>query len=397
MVGRLTLELLDPVVRVADGGVLQALFAGDEGALEHGHDAVQKAVDDFEATGLAAPCGRKMALVTALPLQGEVLVGHVADFEDLHRHRVVLVFADRLQETGQQACAHHLELERLGVGQLDRRVAVVLAVQPAEVLVVRAQDQRHNFRPAGHGGFHAYNVRELVDWEGLRDRAGLAREGPREVVESVRDRHVLHDVGLVKHVGAGRRDEHVDHIRRRRRWLGVVRHLPQQFANLGGGELEATALVDVGNLRLSGAGGHVWGDSGLVVVVGDNLNGLDPNQNSQSIYWKQRALDGGGVLREGLSNMLGEHRHQDPVHDLHLGLVKGRDLNEHILSVDADLRMITVDNRRKGADGLVRIKDYRIDWRVANDVKILAQVPVFLQWESASAENHLNVHMSYTS
>ena len=43
------------------------------------------------------------------------------------------VLADRLEQALQQRCPDDLELERLGVRDPDRRLAVIFAVQPLEV------------------------------------------------------------------------------------------------------------------------------------------------------------------------------------------------------------------------------------------------------------------------
>ena len=160
---------------------------------------------DFEAARLAVPRRREVALVAALAFAARVLEGDVADLEDLHRHAVVFVFADGFEEPGEQGGAHDLVLGRLRVREPHRRGAVVGAVEVREVLVVRAQDQRHHLRPACHGGFEPHDVRELVDGQRLRDGAGDFGEGPGEVVEAVGDRCVFHDVGFVEHVCARRR------------------------------------------------------------------------------------------------------------------------------------------------------------------------------------------------
>jgi hypothetical protein len=79
----------------------------------------------------------------------------------------------------------------------------------------------------------------------------------------------------MKHVGAGRRDVHVDEIRRGGGGLGIVCHLLQQVADLSGGEIEATALIEVRDFGLSGARRHIGNDPGFVVVIRNNLDGLD--------------------------------------------------------------------------------------------------------------------------
>lgn len=233
-------------------------------------------MDNLETTRLAVPGSSEVPLVTTLTLQRQVLESNIADFENLHGHSVMLVLTDGLEQTGQQACADNLELSRLGVGQLDGGVSIVLAVEPSEVLVVRAQDQGQHLRPAGHGSLHAHNIGKLVDGEGLSNGTGLAGERPGKVVEAISDGDILHDVGLVENVGSRRRDKHINQILGSGRGLRIVSHLLQESANLLGGELQAAALVEVGNLGLSRTGRNVGDDSSLVVVIGDHLNRLNP-------------------------------------------------------------------------------------------------------------------------
>lgn len=73
---------------------------------------------------------------------------------------------------------------------------------------MRAEDEGEAFGPAGHGGFEADDVGQLVDGQGGSDGGGDGGEGAREPVEPVGDGDVFHDVGLVQDVGAGGGDEH---------------------------------------------------------------------------------------------------------------------------------------------------------------------------------------------
>lgn len=90
---------------------------------------------------------------------------------------------------------------------------------------------------------------------------------------------------------------------------------------------------------------------------------------------KQECIE---YLREGFGCVLREHGDHDLIHDLHLRLIKRSNFDKDILGVQANFRMITVDNGRKRTDGSVGIVDDRVDGRVANDMEILAQVLVFL-------------------
>ena len=101
---------------------------------------------------------------------------------------------------------------RFRVREPHRRCAVIFPVQVGEVLGVRAEDQGEDFGPAGHGGFHADDVAEFVDGQGLGDGACDFGEGAREAVEAVGDRDVFHYVGLVEDVGAGGRDVDIHEV-----------------------------------------------------------------------------------------------------------------------------------------------------------------------------------------
>lgn len=262
-----TIQLLNVVLRITNRGVVKALLGNDESALQHRHHTVEQTVDNLETTALAVESGSKVTLVATLALQGQVFESNVANLEDLHGHTVGLVLTDGLQQTGEQAGADDLELGSLGIGKLDGGVAIVLAVQPGKVLIVRAENQRQDLRPAGHSGLDTDDVGELVDGEGLGNGAGLAGERAGEVVEAVRDGDILHDITLVKHIGASRGDLNVNGIGVVRGWLGTVRHLGQEVADLSRGKFQATALVDVGDLGGGGARSEVRGDPSLTVVL----------------------------------------------------------------------------------------------------------------------------------
>jgi hypothetical protein len=83
-------------------------------------------------------------------------------------------------------------------------------------------------------------------------------------------------------------------------------------------------------------------------------------------------------LRERLGGVLGEHSNHHPVDNLELCPVKSSNLNEDIRSVQGDLRVITVDDRRQRADSALRVIDHGVHRRVANDVQVLAQLLVLL-------------------
>lgn len=268
----LTIHFCDPVRRFA----LQAFLPGDIRALQHRHYAIQQAVHDLEATRLTIPRRGEMPLVPALALPACVLECHVADLEDPDGHAVMLVLSQRLQQPREQARAHDLVLGGLGVRELHGGGAVVRAVQEGEVLVVGAEDEGEAFGPAGHGGFEAEDVGELVDGERGGDGGGDGGEGPWEAVEAVGDGDVFHYVGLVEDVGAGGGDEDVDGGGGLSGGGGGgVRHAVEEGADFGGGELEAAAGVDVGYRGGCGTGFEDGGGARLAVVGGADLDGFD--------------------------------------------------------------------------------------------------------------------------
>lgn len=89
--------------------------------------------------------------------------------------------------------------------------------------------------------------------------------------------------------------------------------------------------------------------------------------------WKSKWL-----LRKRLGCVLREHGDHDPIHDFYLRLVEGCNFNEDILGVQTDLGVISIDDGGKRANGSVGVEDGRVNSGVADNVKILAQVPVLL-------------------
>jgi hypothetical protein len=136
----------------------------------------------------------------------------------------------------------------------------------------------------------------------------------------------------VKHIGTSGRDFYVDDVRRSCGWLSAVRHLCEVGTDLSGAEFQATALVDVRDLGLGDTGGEIGGHSSLVVVLRHNLDGLNGE-------WLR------GVLRE--------HSDHHFVHNLELCTVESCDFNEDIGSVETDFGVVTVDDGRQRANGLL--------------------------------------------
>lgn len=127
----------------------------------------------------------------------------------------------------------------------------------------------------------------------------------------------------MKNVGTGRwRIDHEKVLVSRRR-ARRVRHLVQELAHRLGGLGEAAALVDIRNFDVEFAGDERRRDARLTVVLGDDLDRLD---------------------RELVFAVDGEHGHDHVDHDVQLGSIGGRDIDEHVGGVQGDLGVLRVDN-----------------------------------------------------
>ena len=73
------------------------------------------------------------------------------------------------------------------------------------------ENQREDFDPARFGTQSSHRIGELVEREWLGDSA-RRRESPFQVVESVRDSRIFHDVAFVENVRTSGRNEDVEEI-----------------------------------------------------------------------------------------------------------------------------------------------------------------------------------------
>lgn len=322
-----TLVRLDEVTRIS------FLRVGNVGDPKSQHEAVDQAVHDFEPGLAPAKDPGDASHVAGLALDGGVLDDDVADLKDPERERVLAVLADGLEHAREEGRADDLVLDRLGVREDDGEVSRVLAVEELEVLVVRAlegvtekkeksmggtharesetnKDQGKDFDPTSLGTHPADSVAELVWREGLGDGAGRG-ERALEVVEPVRHRGVLHDVALVQDVGPGRRDEDVDEVvvgdlevgrvERLELLAGngdrrVEAHLAEELDDVGAGEGEAGAGVDVGGAGDERARSEFGGEDGAGTPGGasgvDDSDGLDTVWGRALAEWQSGELDG---------------------------------------------------------------------------------------------------------
>jgi hypothetical protein len=119
--------------------------------LEHGHGTIEQTVHDLEPGRLVAPHRRGVPIVARLTLAPHVFEHDVGRLKDANRQRVRPVLPHRLEQAREERCAHHLELERLGVRDLDRRLAVVGRVEPSKVFFVRTLWERQPKRQIQKG------------------------------------------------------------------------------------------------------------------------------------------------------------------------------------------------------------------------------------------------------
>lgn len=103
------------------------------------------------------------------------------------------------------------------------------------------------------------------------------------------------------------------------------------------------------------AGSNVRGDTGFVVVVGDDFNGLNG---------------------KGLGGVLGKHGDQLVDNNLDLSLVGTGEIKENVSGVQGDLCAVTVDDGGHGKDVAISIVESRVDRRVTDDVKVLSKILV---------------------
>mmetsp|Transcript_32791 Transcript_32791/g.84685 ORF Transcript_32791/g.84685 Transcript_32791/m.84685 type:complete len:206 (+) Transcript_32791:1736-2353(+) len=131
-------------------------------------------------------------------------------------------------------------------------------------------------------------------------------------------------------------------------------HFRQKLCCLLAIQLDSNRLVDTAHLCVH----RSCHQRGIV---------LDCSVSSFHVYF----LDG-----EWLSTILRKHRHHGINYNLCLRQIGGRALNENILRRHRDLRVIAVDNRRKGKHDTVGILDDGVDRRVADDRQVVAEVRV---------------------
>lgn len=97
-----------------------------------------------------------------------------------------------------------------------------------------------------------------------------------QVIESVGDGNILHDIALVKNIRTGDGDLDNNLVLVLLAGDSLQRHLVQEVADLVRVELQSSTAVNVVDLGCGGARSKIGGNScGLTVILVDDLNRLD--------------------------------------------------------------------------------------------------------------------------
>lgn len=195
--------------------------------------------------------------------------------------------------------------------------------------------------------------------EGFGNSVG-SRESLLEVVETVSDSDIFHDIALVKDIRSSRRNDDVDlvfgsdgevfasvdrnEIATLLRSESLVTHLLKEGDNLGARKSEAGARVDVGSA----------GDEGSR----DKGRGKKSASSSSASFFVD---DLDGFDNERFGTVFGEHGDDHVNYEIEFGSVGSGDIDEDVLSVESDLGVIRVDDRRHRENLTRSIVDDRVD------------------------------------
>lgn len=95
------------------------------------------------------------------------------------------------------------------------------------------------------------------------------------MVETVGNGDIFHDVCLVQHVRTSRGNIDIDKIWGFDRGSRAICHLVKEFSDISSRKVQSAALVDERNLCLGCAGRDIRGDTRLIVVLRNDLDGLN--------------------------------------------------------------------------------------------------------------------------
>ena len=97
----------------------------------------------------------------------------------------------------------------------------------------------------------------------------------RQIVETVGNSNIFHNVCLVKDVRTGCGNVNINYVGGAGRRSGFVGHLLEETSNLLRREVQPAALVDEGNFRLGGARCNVRNNTSFAIMLRNNLDGLN--------------------------------------------------------------------------------------------------------------------------
>lgn len=199
--------------------------------------------------------------------------------------------------------------------------------------------------------------------EGFGNSVG-SRESLLEVVETVSDSDIFHDIALVKDIRSSRRNDDVDlvfgsdgevfasvdrnEIATLLRSESLVTHLLKEGDNLGARKSEAGARVDVGSAgdegsRDKGRGKKSASSSSASFFV-DDLDGFDTTIRESGVSeLRMKRTEQMGDSHERFGTVLGEHGDDHVNYEIEFGSVGSGDIDEDVLSVESDLGVIRVD------------------------------------------------------
>src|ERR1700761_4910432 len=118
---------------------------------------------NLKATSLSTPSRRTMTLIPRLPLTSQIFETNITNLKKPQRQGMLPILPNGLQQTRQQTRAHNLVLSTFRILQANRQLPIIHAIQRRKVLIMAAQDQRHDLGPTRLRRFIPQDIAEPVD------------------------------------------------------------------------------------------------------------------------------------------------------------------------------------------------------------------------------------------
>mmetsp|Transcript_17156 Transcript_17156/g.27056 ORF Transcript_17156/g.27056 Transcript_17156/m.27056 type:complete len:665 (+) Transcript_17156:249-2243(+) len=326
--------------------------------LHQRHHPVHQPVDHLEAGGETHVGRAEPALVARADGVGRVGEHHVRDLEQPHAlangHGPVVL--DGLEGAREQHRAHHLVLDDRRVRQPHRGGPG--PPQQREVLLRAAEAVREHLDVPGAGDLLPEQVGEVVDRLRLPHAQG-GRRRQLQVVVPIGNGYVLDHVHRVEDVAPRGGHGDYDGVAAPRDPGGAQLHLGAEPAHLLGRDVDADRgvhLVHLGRLLARGE------------QRGGARAGLPQHRRARPVLHVHRLHGEGGRA------VLGEHGDHGVQHDVGLGEVRGRALDEHIPGVKGDLAMITINDWWQRHHPVLGVVDDGVGGGVVNEAHIVLQV-----------------------